>query len=260
MSSLFCLLLRVSVSVGGFHPDALGVSYLYQPAFAMDYELRGPAQPYCPQPGDLFFCTNHQMWAKLGHWAAGTAAPQHSGIVIARPDGRLALLEAGPHNRVRCETLDLIPELQSYAKTERVWIRRRRVPLTAEQSARLTAFALANEGKRFAWVRMVGQLTPFRSRGPVRTQFVGGPHGDRCSYFCSEIVTEACVAAGLLDPCTTRPAATYPRDLFFGRSRNLYLDRHLDLSAWDPPARWTFCPGTETRESRRFPILDGDTR
>src|SRR5437016_3525013 len=89
------------------------VSYLYQPAFAMDYVLRQPAEPYHPQPGDMFLCTGREMWAKLGHWAAFTGAPQHSGIVFALPDGRLALLEAGPHNTLHCRAIDLIPELQS---------------------------------------------------------------------------------------------------------------------------------------------------
>ena len=260
MGPLVCCLLGAAVSLGTAHAPPAGESYLYQPAFAIDYELREPAVPYCPQPGDLFLCSGFELWAKVGHWAAGTGAPQHSGIVFARPDGRMALLEGGPHNSLRCHVLDVVPELQSYAVRERVWIRRRRAPLTAEQSARLTAFALANEGKRFALVRLLGQLTPLRSRGAWRTAYVGGPHGDRCSYFCSELVTEACVAAGLLDPTTTRPAATYPRDLFFGRSSNPYIDRHLGMSAWDPPARWTLCPGTEPPITRRFPYLDGDSR
>jgi hypothetical protein len=86
-------------------------------------------------------------------------------------------------------------------------------------------------------------MTPFRSRGPLRTYVMGGPHGERSSYFCSELVMESCVAAGILDPATTRPAATYPRDLFFDGSINVYLNKHLNLSAgWNPPARWTSRP------------------
>jgi hypothetical protein len=130
---------------------------------------------------------------------------------------------------------------------DRVWIRRRCVPLTPEQSACLTAFAEAQDNKPFATLRLVGQLTPFRSRGPLRTWFVGKPHGHRENYFCAELVMESCVAAGLLDAATTRPAATYPRDIFFGRSINLYLDKHLPLEPdWYPPARWTDfpCPTT----------------
>jgi hypothetical protein len=77
----------------------------------------------------------------------------------------------------------------------------------------------------------------------LRTYFVGGPHGDRCAYFCSELVTESLTAAGALDPATTRPAATYPHDLFFDQSYNLYISHHLPLACdWYPPARWSSCP------------------
>lgn len=225
----------------------------------MDYALREPAEPYCPQPGDIFLCTGRETWAKLGHFAAGTAAPQHSGIVILRPDGTFGLLEAGPHNSLHCHVMDLLPQLASYAAIERVWIRRRRVPLTPDQCARLTCFATAQDGKPFALFRMLGQLTPFRCRGDWRTEYWGGPHGERFSYFCSELVTESCVAAGLFDSAVTRPAATYPRDLFFGRSRNRFIDEHLDMCEWEPPARWTACPGAEPELGRHHPFLDGDT-
>jgi hypothetical protein len=78
---------------------------------------------------------------------------------------------------------------------------------------------------------------------------VGGPHGNRRSYFCSELVTEACVAAGIMDPATTRPAATYPSDLFFDCSLNPFLDKNLKLAPdWDPPARWTYRPDTGSNQ------------
>lgn len=243
----------------GAGPCAVELSYLYQPAFEMDYELRCPAEPYCPQPGDIFLATGRERWAKLGHYAAGTGAPQHSGIVLACPNGRLVLLEAGPHNTFHCRVAPVISQLQSYAVIERVWIRRRRIPLTAEQSDRLTAFALCAEGKRFAVIRMFAQMTPFRSRGPLLEWGFGGPHGERWSYFCSELIAEACVAAGLLDPTTTRPAAMYPRDFFFGRSDCAFIDRYLDMSEWDPPARWTLCPGAEPPLRAPRPRLDKDT-
>jgi hypothetical protein len=209
----------------------------------MDQLLRGPARPYVPQPGDLVFSTTDSAFMRAAHRLAGAADPHHSGIVVARSDGRLAVLEAGPHNTLHVELIDVLPHLQSYAHDQRVWVRRRRAPLTPEQSARLTAFAEAQDGKRFAWGRLLAQLTPLRSRGPLRTRFVGGPHGERRSYFCSELVLEACVAAGLLDPAVVRPAATYPRELFFDRSPNPYFDRTLHLGeCWEPPARWTSCP------------------
>jgi hypothetical protein len=240
MPWLLCPLLWAGCSFGG---EEAGGSFLYQPSFRMDHLLRGPARPYAPQPGDLVFSTTESAFMRAAHHLAGAADPHHSGIVVARSDGRLAVLEAGPHNTLHVELIDVLPHLQGYARDQRVWVRRRRVPLTPEQSARLTAFAEAQDGKRFAWGRLLVQLTPLRSRGPLRTRFVGRPHGERRSYFCSELVLEACVAAGLLDPAVVRPAATYPRDLFFDRSPNPYLDRTLKLGdCWEPPARWTSCP------------------
>jgi hypothetical protein len=151
----------------------------------------------------------------------------------------MAILESGPNDTMWVRTLDLVPHLKEYEAIGRVWVRRRRVPLTPEQSCRLTQFALANDGRRFALHRLGLQLTPFRTRGPIRTRWCGKPKGDRIFYFCSELVCEACVAAGILSPETTRPSATYPNDLFFGRSWNLYLNKHLEINDWwYPPARW----------------------
>lgn len=260
MTSLCPLLACMGLLVVRSSPCDADLSFLYQPAFCLDYELRQPAEPYVPQPGDIFLATGRERWAKVGHWMAGTGAPQHSGIIFALPDGRPALLEAGPHNTLHCEIGDVVAQVYSYAILERVWIRRRRIPLTCEQSACLTAFALSACGTRFALLRMFAQVTPLRSRGPLLAWGMGGPHGERRSYFCAELVAEACVAAGLLDPVTTRPAAMYPRDLFFGRSNCSFIDQHLDMSAWYPPARWTLCPSTEPPLGPPWPYLDGDTR
>jgi len=141
-----------------------------------------------------------------------------------------------------------------------VWIRRRAVPLTQDESARLTQFALAQDGKWFALQRLGVQLTVFRTRGPLRTRFVGKPHGDRHSYFCSELVMEACVAAGLIDRAIARPSATYPRDLYLDCSLNPYINRTLKLApCWDPPARWSSCSDTAAPLSvnaRRTTLMD----
>jgi hypothetical protein len=157
------------------------------------------------------------------------------------PDGRMGIIEGGPHDTLKCRVLEALPHMLTYEKQGRVWVRRRSCPLTPEQSARLTEFAMTVNGRDFAIGRLAGQLTPFRTRGPIRTAFVGKPHGPyRKSYYCSDLVCEACVYAGLLDPRTTRPSATYPRDLFMDHSPNCWLNRHLKLApAWDPPARWT---------------------
>jgi len=215
--------------------------YLGRPA----YDLDAPAlatTPYVPQPGDIFLASDRALWARAGHWLVGGGGVHHSGIVFRRSDGRMGLIEAGPFNSIRVEVMDPIEHMRDHIRAgERVWMRRRRLPLTEEQSARLTAFVERQEGKPFAVLRLMAQVTPFRTRGPLRTWFVGGPNGDRDAYFCSELVVESCVAAGLMDAATARPSATYPRDLFFGRSLNIYLDEHLRLDDWDPPACW--CEG-----------------
>jgi hypothetical protein len=241
-------------------------SYLYQPAHCMDKILRPPAEAYCPQPGDIMLATDKNCFWALTHDLALAFEPHNSAIFFARPDGTMAILEAGPmdplaqrpeeslmpleklarragsHDTVWVMTLDWLPHLREYETKGPIWIRRRAVPLTPEESARLTEFALRQEGKRFALMRLLVQLTPFRTRGPIRTCFVGKPHGDRKKYYCSELVTEAMVAAGLIDGATARPSATYPHDLFFAKSLNPYLRHHLDLSGcWYPPARWTSC-------------------
>ena len=244
MLAILSSFLMMAGCPGSVSPAFPGGSYLYQPAFCIDEVLRLPAEPYLPQPGDIMLRLDHSIFWRVTHYLALAFDPNGSAIVFARPDGTLAILEAGPMDTHWIRTLDLLPHLKEYEDIGRVWIRRRRVPLTPEQSQRLTEFALAQDGKRFALFRLGVQLTPFRSRGPLRTYFVGCPHGgNRRSYFCSELVSEACVASGVLDPARTRPSATYPRELFFGRSFNCFLNRHLEINAgWFPPARWTDQP------------------
>lgn len=216
-------------------------SYLWQPIFKEDEILRAPTREYVPQPGDIVLSADGSKFWLAMHRLAGTSHPTHSMIVVAMPDGRMGILEGGPHDTLKCRVLDALPHMFSYEAEGRVWVRRRACPLTPEQSERLTEFALITNERDFSLRRLTVQLTPFRTRGPIRTAFVGKPNGpDRDAYYCSELVLEACVYAGLLDAQTTRPDATFPRDLFMDHSPNLYLNKHLKLApAWDPPARWT---------------------
>ena len=246
MGSLFCSFLCAGCLMGG--ADESSGSFLYEPSYCMDEALRGAAEPYVPQPGDIVLSTDRLLFWKITFALALTGHPHHSGIVFRRPDGTLAVLEAGPHDGFWIEMMDCQPHLCSYEPEGPVWIRRRKTPLTQAQSAALTDFALRQEGKRFALVRLGGQMTLLRSRGPLRTRWLGGSHPDRRTYFCCELLMEACLAAGLLDPRSTRPAATYPRDVFFDRSLNPYLNKHLDMSCgWHPPQRWVSkpCRGAE---------------
>jgi hypothetical protein len=243
LSALLCVMTATCLDGGPKGPATLEGSFLYQPSFEMDYELRQPAEPYVPQAGDIMLRLDHSKFWRCTHYLALAFDPNGSAVVFQKPDGTFGILEAGPLDTLWCRTLPVVSHLQEYADIGRVWIRRRKTPLTPEQSARLTEFALHNDGKRFALQRLGLQLTPFRTRGPLRTCFIGKPHGDRFCYFCSELVCEALVYAGALDAETTRPSATYPHDLFYGTSYNLYINKHLTINqCWYPPARWTNCP------------------
>ena len=214
-------------------------SYLYEPNYCLDNVVRGNARKYLPQPGDVLLATDKNVFWKVTHAMALAFEPHNSAIIVRRSDGSLGILEAGPNDTLWVGISDMLPHLKEYADKGPVWIRKRKTPLTAEQSACLTDFAERQCGKRFALGRLGVQLTPFRDRGPFRTKFLGKPRGDRRSYYCSELVVETCVAGGLADRETTRPSASYPHDLFFERSHNRYINKHMPLEPdWDSPARW----------------------
>ena len=232
--------------------EAEGTGYLYQTGFEVKGELREPSRPYHAQTGDIFLSTDRLRIAVIGHKLAGGQGIHHSGLILVRPDGSPASLEAGPHHALSVRVLDVVENLGRYEEEgNSVWIRQRKTPLTAEQAKLLTEFAMNQDGKGFAWERVLGQLTPFRSRSHLRYLAMGGPHGERRRYFCSELALETLLAAGLLDPNRTRPAATYPCDLFFGTSDNSFINENLDINAsWEPPARWSLSPAPGVQSNR----------
>ncbi len=240
MSVSVAIILSVAIVSGGASSSQNGNGMLCQPAYCLDEVVREPFKRFHPQPGDIYLATDRSRIIQAGHRLALSGAPHHSGIVIALEDGRPAILEAGPFNGLRIEILDLSYDLGKHEQRgEKVWIRQRRTPLTAEQSECLTRWARRQEGKPFAARRMLRQMTPFRTRGPLRTFILGEPHGERDRYFCAELVVEALVAIDAVSADTARPSATFPRELFFDRSANLYLDEHFTLAdGWHPPARW----------------------
>ena len=217
-------------------------SYLYEPSYCLDNVVRGKARKYLPQPGDVLLATDKNVFWSVTHDLAFAFEPHNSAIIVRRRDGSLGILEAGPNDTLWIGISELLPHLKEYADKGPVWIRKRKLPLTAEQSACLTDFAERQCGKRFALGRMALLMTPIRNRGPLRTEFLGKPRGDRPSYYCSELVLESCVAAGLLDRETMRPSASFPHDLFFDHSHNRYINKHMPLACdWEPPARWMSC-------------------
>ncbi len=234
------LVLWVGIGFATQTPGERG-SYLYEPAYSLNWQDSGKPTPYCLQPGDICFAVNNHVMSRIGHRLSGAGLPNHSMIAFAHPDGRVWILEAGPHSQLSLQVNEAYTHLRKYvAEGGRVWIRRRRIPLSLEQSEALTQFCLGQDDKIFPVVRLVAQLTPFRSRGPFRTAWLGKPDLDQRTYFCSELVLNALVAAGVLDADLFRPSATYPSDLFFSRSRNPHVDRGVILlhCEWEPPARW----------------------
>jgi hypothetical protein len=239
MKSLLQTVLISVCAFGALPPVSSESSYLYEPAYKLDWKLRGEQRPYLPQPGDIMVFTDGNVFWEITHDMALAFQPHGSGVVVRKPDGSLAILEAGANNTMYVRVLDVLPHLREYEAKGRVWIRKRKVPLTEEQSACLTEWAMRQEWKRFALIRLGGQLTVLRSRGPLRTWFLGKPQGERDSYFCSELVMETLVHVGLVDAKSARPSATYPHDLFYDHSINLYLNTHFSLACgWEPPARW----------------------
>lgn len=211
--------------------------YLCDPAYSTDRATRGSFRAYRPQPGDILLTSNANFAWKALYAIAGTGAPGHTMLVVRMENGRAGALEAGFDETPWVRITPLDQRLRQYKGA--VWVRKRKSPVSREQCEALTCYARAIDGRRYSILRLFVQLTPFRERGPLRTRFLGRPRGMRSSYMCSEAVLEALVAAGLLDAETTRPAATYPRDLFYDESLNPYINKHLKLAGdWEPPSFW----------------------
>jgi hypothetical protein len=202
--------------------------YLAPPA----REGRPRAVAYVPREGDLIFYDDHnRVWTTL-FAVAGTGPPLHMGIVVRKPAGGLAVLEAGPDDTVWVKLLDLAPRLHQFHRdfAGTVTVRRCKVALGRRQSAALTHFALAQRGKRYAVGRLLLQGTWLRPRGPL-APLLAHTYLDRNAWICSELAVAAAAVAGLLSPTAVPANATYPRDLV--------NDRRYDLSAvWEAPLEW----------------------
>ena len=189
---------------------------------------------YEPRQGDLvFFDDRNTAWTALFAYA-GTGPPLHMGMVFKKTDGSLAVLEAGPDDTTRVSLLHLQKRLhqfhQHYSKGTIV-IRRCKKELTAEQSAALTKFSQAQDGKRYAIGRLLLQGTSMRTRGPVREMLLGGTTVDRDSWICSELSVAAGTVAKLFDPKVVHSNVAYPLDLV--------NNARYDLSAsWHDGALW----------------------
>jgi hypothetical protein len=246
MSAILLLGLLTALAAGA-DPPPVNYGSLYEPAFVLDKELRGTPRPYLPQAGDIILLSDDRLTWRIAHNLAKSGKPHHSAIVVQRSDGSFATLQAGAYHAKPSqvgitelnENLDY--EASRSGRRERdIWVRCRKTPLTAEQSAALTQYAEESAGRRFARGRMLLIMTPIRAKGPLRTAWIGGTDLNQIGFFCSEMVTTSLAAAGVIDSELARPSATFPRDLFFGTSLNYFVARGLKPlnDDWDPPARW----------------------
>jgi len=219
-------------------PAEAPFGYLYQPAIDLRPLPRFPAEVYSPQPGDVILLSDPTpFWTSL-YRIALTGKPGHSAVVVRMADGRLGAFEAGYNDTIWMRVTPLEYRLNQYRGT--LWVRQRLAPLSPEQDAFLTEFAEAARDRPYALGRFAIQITPLRSRGPICTFFSGRPRGIGQRYHCAEAVLEALTYAGLVDAHTVRPAASYPQDLFYDQSRNIYINRHPPLvREWKAPQLWT---------------------
>ena len=214
--------------------DSVPIGELVVPAARLREPAR--AEPYVPREGDLVFYDDRSVvWTPL-FAMAGTGPPLHMGMVVRKTDGGLAILEAGPDDSVWVKLLDLGPRLKQFhddfPKGD-ITIRRCKAPLSREKSAALTKFANAQNGKRYAVLRLLAQGTSLRARGPLEP-LLGKTDLERDSWMCSELSVACGSVAGLLDGNLIRANATYPRDL-------VDSERH-DLGAvWEDAAAWRPC-------------------
>jgi hypothetical protein len=221
-------------------PD-LVPSYLVYEEWRPDGICRVSAEPYGPQPGDLIFFTYAMPYDDCLCWLGLPPIPEHCAIVIAKADGSPALLECAPE---WCSVtwpftciLDPYKRFQEY--NGKIHVRRLKCPLTEEQSAALTAFALEQKGKPLAVCRWVTFMTLVRPHGP-HSKWFGKTDLERHAWFCSELTVAAAVAAGLLDPQAYQANVVLPHDLFD--------DKVYDLSGtWLPAVPWSPNPGCEVR-------------
>ncbi len=217
--------------------QAEAAGFLTHAVRAPDGTVRPHTESYVPWPGDLVLFDDHKWYWLLLYHMVGSAPPTHSGIVVRLPNGRLALLESGPDDGKLVGPYVALLDLESRLRTfdGSLWIRRVKQPLCAARCVRLTEFALAQNGKRYATGRLLLQGTPYRCRNVLTRKLFGRTYQDRISWLCSELVVAAGTAAGLFDPKLHPANAMYPLDMM--------EDKTFDLSGtWYKAAAWSEKP------------------
>lgn len=189
------------------------------------------SEPYVPREGDLVFFNDHSVKWGILYKLVGSDWPYHVGLVFKHPDGRCAIVEAGPNDTLKCRVLELSPRLHGWEHT--LYIRRCKVDLPPDRSQALTEWAMSQDQKRYALGRLLLQATPVRARGPVRRAFFGATYVDRDSYLCAELAIAGGTVAGLFDPRVHKGNTIYPRDIIFNDVHDLST-HYEDMRVWIP--------------------------
>jgi hypothetical protein len=218
-----------SSSSSPLHPYGyLGRDYLYR-----DGRVVRKTVPYQPREGDWIFFDDQSRWWEFLYTLADTSPPFHAGIVVKKPDGELAVLEAGPDDTLHVYVLDIIPRLHEFKGV--IYVRQCKKILTPEESARLTAFAEKQKGKGYAMWRLLAQGGPLKTRGGPLRHYCAHTLTNRWRWLCAEITVTGSAVAGITDPKKVRGSNTYPSHII---DNKIY-----DLSAvYEDAAHWQASP------------------
>ena len=198
------------------------------------FTMSGPAaleraESYRAQPGDIVLFDDHNhIMAKI-YRCCGTAGPMHAGVVFRKPDGQMAILEAGTNAVMKVFVFGLEPRLHDFHGT--ILVRRLREPLTEEHARKLADFAARQEGKPYALGRLILHGATQRMRSAVGPDFLGRTVLDRNRWICSELVVASATSAGIWNADAYPANVMYPRDLCY--------DERFDLSPhYESPSLW----------------------
>ncbi len=226
-------------------------------------------EPYVPREGDILliqgtevdslFTIVYRTIARLTR----SGPPWHSGIVIADRAGQLKFYNApgqvagqegeqggnqqqeGEEEQNRGPRYDDIVESITRVP-QKVWVRSLKFPLLLDQTYRLRKWAEEQEGKPFGYLRSVTcPVLCYPVRGPMRQRSLPPVGIDRPTWFCSELVVAAGIAAGLINPQVVKPGCVNPLDL--------NEDSLLDLSpVWTKPCElWWDKEASESGKQNR---------
>lgn len=214
---------------GPIHPQAPhGFLWTYK---VVGGQVQREVTAYEPREGDLVFFDDQSEWWRFLYSLASTAPPFHAGLVVKKPDGSLAILEAGPDDTLHVFVLDIIPRLRTFKGV--IQVRRCKKALTPEQSALLTAWAMQQHHKRYAMWRLLLQGTMVKTRGGPLRDCCAHTLYNRYRWLCAEIAVTGAALVGLIDPKQFPGSATYPLDIIDNRKHDLSHTYH-DYGYWAP--------------------------